>query len=150
MARILVLNGPNLNLLGTREPHIYGSETLADIEQKLQNLAEKTGISLEFRQSNAEHELVELIHEARAKQVEFIIINPAAFTHTSVAIRDALLGVEIPFIELHLSNTHAREEFRQQSWFSDIAVGIIAGLGPLGYELALQAAISRLNTKTQT
>ena len=148
MAQILVLNGPNLNLLGTREPHIYGSESLTDIEKKLLNQAEQAGISLEFRQSNAEHELVELIHEAKAGQVEFIIINPAAFTHTSVAIRDALLGVEIPFIELHLSNTHAREEFRQQSWFSDIAVGIIAGLGPQGYELALQAAISRLNTKT--
>ena len=148
MAQILVLNGPNLNLLGTREPHIYGSETLADIEQKLQNQAKQAGISLEFRQSNAEHELVEFIHEAKDSQVKFIIINPAAFTHTSVAIRDALLGVEIPFIELHLSNTHAREEFRQQSWLSDIAVGIIAGLGPQGYELALQAAISRLNTKT--
>jgi len=148
MAQILVLNGPNLNLLGTREPHIYGSETLADIRQKLQNQAEKAGISLEFHQSNAEHELVELIHKTRDSKVEFIIINPAAFTHTSVAIRDALLGVGIPFIELHLSNTHAREEFRQQSWFSDIAVGIIAGLGPQGYELALQAAISRLNTKT--
>jgi 3-dehydroquinate dehydratase-2 len=148
MAQILVLNGPNLNLLGTREPHIYGSETLKDIEQKLQNQAEQAGISLEFHQSNAEHELVGLIHQAKANQVEFIIINPAAFTHTSVALRDALLGVEIPFIELHLSNTHAREEFRQQSWFSDIAVGIIAGLGPLGYELALQAAISRLNNKT--
>jgi len=148
MAQILVLNGPNLNLLGTREPHIYGSETLADIRRKLQNQAEKAGISLEFHQSNAEHELVELIHKTRDSKVEFIIINPAAFTHTSVAIRDALLGVGIPFIELHLSNTHAREEFRQQSWFSDIAVGIIAGLGPQGYELALQAAISRLNTKT--
>jgi 3-dehydroquinate dehydratase-2 len=148
MAQILVLNGPNLNLLGTREPHIYGSETLADIEKNLQNLAEKAGISLEFHQNNAEHEIVELIHQAKADQVEFIIINPAAFTHTSVAIRDAFLGVEIPFIELHLSNTHAREEFRQQSWLSDIAVGIIAGLGPLGYELAFQAAISRLNTKT--
>lgn len=148
MAQILVLNGPNLNLLGTREPHIYGSETLTDIEQKLQNQAKQASISLEFHQSNAEHELVELIHKARTSEVEFIIINPAAFTHTSVAIRDALLGVEIPFIELHLSNTHAREEFRQQSWFSDIAVGIIAGLGPQGYELALQAAISRLNTKT--
>jgi 3-dehydroquinate dehydratase-2 len=148
MAQILVLNGPNLNLLGTREPHIYGSETLADIEKKLLKLAEQAAISLEFHQSNAEHELIGQIHEAKAKQVEFIIINPAAFTHTSVAIRDALLGVEIPFIELHLSNTHAREEFRQQSWFSDIAVGIIAGLGPQGYELALQAAISRLNNKT--
>ncbi len=148
MAQILVLNGPNLNLLGTREPHIYGSETLADIEQKLKSHAKNTGITLEFHQNNAEHEIVELIHKAKTDQVQFIIINPAAFTHTSVAIRDAFLGVEIPFIELHLSNTHAREEFRQQSWLSDIAVGIIAGLGPQGYELALQAAISRLNNKT--
>ena len=148
MAKILVLNGPNLNLLGTREPHIYGSETLADIEKNLRNMTEQAGISLDFHQSNAEHELVELIHAAKADKVDFIIINPAAFTHTSVALRDAFLGVEIPFIELHLSNTHAREEFRQQSWLSDIAVGIIAGLGPQGYELALQAAISRLNTKT--
>lgn len=148
MAQILVLNGPNLNLLGTREPHIYGSETLADIEKKLRNQAELANISLEFHQSNAEHEILNMIHQAKASQVEFIIINPAAFTHTSVAIRDALLGVEIPFIELHLSNTHAREEFRQQSWLSDIAVGIIAGLGPQGYELALQAAISRVNPNT--
>ena len=148
MAQNQILNGPNLNLLGTREPHIYGIETLNDIEKKLLNQAEQAGILLEFHQSNAEHELVGLIQEAKTKQVKFIIINPAAFTHTSVALRDALLGVEIPFIELHLSNTHAREEFRQQSWFSDIAVGIIAGLGPQGYELALQAAISRLNNKT--
>ena len=145
MAQILVLNGPNLNLLGTREPELYGSQTLDDIKQTLATQAQAAGVSLEFIQSNAEHELVEQIHQCKADQVEFIIINPAAFTHTSVAIRDALLGVEIPFIELHLSNTHAREEFRQHSFLSDIAVGVITGLGPQGYELALQAAISRLN-----
>ncbi len=146
MAQILVLNGPNLNLLGTREPQLYGSHTLNDIEQNLRTLAGSSGISLDFYQSNAEHELVELIHAARNQQVQFIIINPASFTHTSVALRDALLGVDIPFIELHLSNVHAREKFRQHSYLSDIAVGIIAGLGPQGYELALLAAISRLKT----
>jgi 3-dehydroquinate dehydratase-2 len=145
MSQILVLNGPNLNLLGTREPELYGSQTLDDIKHTLETQANAAGISLEFAQSNAEHELVERIHQCKTDQVAFIIINPAAFTHTSVAIRDALLGVEIPFIELHLSNTHAREEFRQHSFLSDIAVGVIAGLGPQGYELALQAAISRLN-----
>jgi 3-dehydroquinate dehydratase II len=145
MSQILVLNGPNLNLLGTREPELYGSQTLDDIKHTLETQANAAGISLEFAQSNAEHELVERIHQSKTDQVAFIIINPAAFTHTSVAIRDALLGVEIPFIELHLSNTHAREEFRQHSFLSDIAVGVIAGLGPQGYELALQAAISRLN-----
>ena len=145
MSQILVLNGPNLNLLGTREPELYGSQTLDDIKQTLETQANAAGVSLEFIQSNAEHELVERIHQCKTDQVAFIIINPAAFTHTSVAIRDALLGVEIPFIELHLSNTHAREEFRQHSFLSDIAVGVIAGLGPQGYELALQAAISRLN-----
>ncbi|MEJ2214327.1 MAG: type II 3-dehydroquinate dehydratase [Gammaproteobacteria bacterium] len=145
MSQILVLNGPNLNLLGTREPELYGSQTLDDIKHTLETQANAAGISLEFTQSNAEHELVERIHQSKTDQVAFIIINPAAFTHTSVAIRDALLGVEIPFIELHLSNTHAREEFRQHSFLSDIAVGVIAGLGPQGYELALQAAISRLN-----
>lgn len=145
MSQILVLNGPNLNLLGTREPELYGSQTLDDIKQTLETQANAAGVSLEFAQSNAEHELVERIHQCKTDQVAFIIINPAAFTHTSVAIRDALLGVEIPFIELHLSNTHAREEFRQHSFLSDIAVGVIAGLGPQGYELALQAAISRLN-----
>jgi len=144
MAHILVLNGPNLNLLGTREPHLYGSQTLQDIENTLQQMARDNHISLDFHQNNAEHELVSLIHAARQNQTKFIIINPAAFTHTSVALRDALLGVDIPFIELHLSNTHAREEFRQHSYLSDIAVGIIAGFGPQGYELAFQAALSRL------
>jgi 3-dehydroquinate dehydratase-2 len=145
MAQILVLNGPNLNLLGTREPHLYGSKSLADINKTLESLAQKAGVTLDFHQSNAEHELVNLVHAAKQKQTKFIIINPAAFTHTSVALRDALLGVEIPFIELHLSNTHAREEFRHHSYLSDIAVGIISGLGPQGYELAFQAAVSRLN-----
>lgn len=144
MAHILVLNGPNLNLLGTREPHLYGSQTLQDIENTLKQMARDNNVSLDFHQNNAEHELVSLIHDARQNQTQFIIINPAAFTHTSVALRDALLGVDIPFIELHLSNTHAREEFRQHSYLSDIAVGIIAGFGPQGYELAFQAALSRL------
>lgn len=144
MAKILVLNGPNLNLLGTREPHMYGNESLDDIKSRLTKLADDANVSLDFHQSNAEHELVSMIHAAKQNQTRFIIINPAAFTHTSVALRDALLGVDIPFIELHLSNTHAREEFRHHSYLSDIAVGIIAGLGPQGYELALQAALSRL------
>lgn len=145
MPQILVLNGPNLNLLGTREPEVYGSTTLDDIKEKLLNLAENAGINVDFQQSNAEHELVETIHNAGRTNTDFIIINPAALTHTSVALRDALLGVDIPFIELHLSNTHAREEFRHHSYLSDIAVGIIAGLGAHGYELALTAAIEQLN-----
>jgi len=144
MADILVLNGPNLNLLGTREPGIYGTQSLNTIKNSMQTQASEAGISLDFLQSNAEHELVNAIHNALSENTRFIIINPAAFTHTSVALRDALLGVKIPFIELHLSNTHAREEFRHHSYLSDIAVGIIIGLGPQGYELALTAAISRL------
>lgn len=144
MAGILVLQGPNLNLLGTREPHIYGSTTLADIEQRLQAQASAEGFSLEQFQSNAEHELLNRIHAARTDGTAFIIINPAAFTHTSVALRDALAGVAIPFIEVHISNVHAREAFRQHSYLSDIAVGVIAGLGVQGYELALQAAVTRL------
>ena len=144
MAGILVLQGPNLNLLGTREPHIYGSTTLADIEQRLQAQAAAAGFTLEQFQSNAEHELLNRIHAARTDGTAFIIINPAAFTHTSVALRDALAGVAIPFIEVHISNVHAREAFRQHSYLSDIAVGVIAGLGVQGYELALQAAVKRL------
>ncbi len=144
MTHILVLNGPNLNLLGTREPHLYGNQTLQDIENTLKQMARDNNITLDFHQNNAEHELISLIHAAKQNQTQFIIINPAAFTHTSVALRDALLGVDIPFIELHLSNTHAREKFRQHSYLSDIAVGIIAGFGPQGYELAFQAALSRL------
>ncbi len=142
MSRILVLNGPNLNLLGSREPGLYGQETLAGIEEHLGTLAE--GHRIEFFQSNAEHELIERIHQAGADQVDFILINPAALTHTSVALRDALLGVAIPFIEVHLSNVFARETFRHHSYLSDVAVGVISGLGAQGYELALAAALRRL------
>lgn len=144
MAKILVLNGPNLNLLGTREPEHYGNKTLADIISDVENLAKNFKHEVSHLQSNVEHELVERIHQAQDDGTEFIIINPAAFTHTSVAIRDALSGVKIPFIELHLSNVHAREDFRKQSFFSDIAVGVISGLGPAGYELALRAANDQL------
>ncbi len=144
MARILVLNGPNLNLLGTREPDHYGSRTLADIEAGLRKLAEGAGHQLDFLQSNAEHRLVDRIHQAGREKVDFILINPAAFTHTSVALRDALLAVEIPFIEVHISNVFAREPFRHHSYLSDVAVGVISGLGPQGYELALRAALERL------
>jgi 3-dehydroquinate dehydratase-2 len=144
MASILVLNGPNLNLLGTREPAVYGSATLADINAALLDQAKSAGHHIQFLQSNAEYELVDRIHEAKSEGIDFIIINPAAFTHTSVAIRDALLGVAIPFIEVHLSNVHARENFRKHSYFSDIAVGCITGLGPQGYTLALQAAVTRI------
>jgi 3-dehydroquinate dehydratase-2 len=140
MAKITILNGPNLNLLGIREPGHYGNKTLEDIENKAKSTASSLGHSLSFHQSNAEHEIVEMIHTAFQQQVEFIIINPAAFTHTSVAIRDALLATKIPFIEVHLSNVHAREPFRAHSYFSDIAIGVICGLGANGYELALQAA----------
>ncbi|RLA17138.1 MAG: type II 3-dehydroquinate dehydratase [Gammaproteobacteria bacterium] len=144
MAKISVLNGPNLNLLGTREPELYGSETLSDIQSTLEKLALAKGHSLSFYQSNAEHELVNTIHDAKKEQTDFILINPAAFTHTSVAIRDALLATEIPFFEVHLSNVYAREAFRQHSYFSDIAQGVISGFGALGYELALQAAFKQL------
>lgn len=140
--RLLVLNGPNLNLLGTREPEKYGTETLADIEKKLSRLAGEADTRIEFLQSNAEHELVERIHAAR-DDIDCIIINPGAFTHTSIAIRDALLGVAIPFIEVHLSNVHARETFRQHSYLSDIALGVITGFGAQGYEFALSAALNR-------
>ena len=145
MATLLVLNGPNLNLLGSREPAHYGSDTLETIRQRLENLAEKSGHEIDFRQSNAEHELVEWVHEAQNNGIAFVIINPAAFTHTSVALRDALLGTAIPFIEVHLSNIHAREPFRAHSYFSDKAEGVISGLGAQSYELALQAAMARLN-----
>ncbi|MFC3681252.1 type II 3-dehydroquinate dehydratase [Bacterioplanoides pacificum] len=146
MANILVLQGPNLNLLGSREPEIYGAATLADIEQKLQQQASQQGHRLEQLQSNAEHVLIDRIHAARLDGTDFILINPAAFTHTSVAIRDALAGVAIPFIEIHISNVHARESFRQHSYLSDLAVGVICGLGVQGYELALQAALAQLET----
>jgi len=140
MAQILVLNGPNLNLLGTREPEYYGSETLESIIKDMQVQAKEQGNSIAHLQSNQEHQLIERIHAAQSDGTDFIIINPAAFTHTSVALRDALSGVKIPFIELHLSNVHAREEFRKQSYFSDIALGVISGLGAQGYQLALLAA----------
>jgi 3-dehydroquinate dehydratase-2 len=144
MASILVLHGPNLNLLGTREPELYGAETLDDVNQLLAKVAHDAGHHVLSFQSNAEYELIERIHEARTEGIDFIIINPAAFTHTSVALRDAILGVSIPFIEVHISNVHAREEFRAHSYFSDIAVGVICGLGIQGYELALQAALCQL------
>jgi 3-dehydroquinate dehydratase II len=144
MASILVINGPNLNLLGEREPEIYGSQTLEDINAVLQKQAETSGLEVAFLQSNAEHEIVERIHQAKKEGVNFIILNPGAFTHTSISLRDALLGVEIPFIEVHLSNVHARENFRKHSYLSDIAKGCIVGLGAQGYELALQAASRQL------
>jgi len=144
MARLLVLNGPNLNLLGTREPEIYGSETLDDINERLEAHIAQLGHEAQFLQSNAEHELVEAVHAAREDGTGFIIINPGAFTHTSVALRDALLGVDIPFIEVHLSNVHAREAFRQNSYLSDVAVAVITGLGADGYLYAASAAAARL------
>ncbi|HQQ62845.1 MAG TPA: type II 3-dehydroquinate dehydratase [Pseudomonadales bacterium] len=145
MATILVLHGPNLNLLGTREPGLYGADTLDSINARLTELALQQGQHLQILQSNAEYELIDRIHDARREGVDFIIFNPAAFTHTSVALRDALLAASIPFIEVHLSNVHKREAFRQHSYFSDIAEGVICGLGAIGYELALQAAIKKLN-----
>ncbi len=150
MASILVLNGPNLNLLGSREPGHYGQASLAEIERRLRDQAQGQGHDLAFAQSNAEHLLIEMIHAAAGEGVRFIIFNPAAFTHTSIALRDALLAVAIPFIEVHLSNVHAREAFRRHSYFSDIAAGVISGLGALGYELALSAALNRLAQVTST
>ncbi len=148
MATILVLNGPNLNLLGSREPGLYGSTTLDDIQHKLEPSATSAGHKLSFKQSNSESQLLDWIHEGQQKKVAFIIINPAAFTHTSVALRDGLLATATPFIEVHLSNVHAREDFRKHSYFSDIALGVICGLGAQGYELALQAAIQHLAENT--
>ena len=145
MAKILVLHGPNLNLLGTREPDVYGHATLADIDAELAANAQASGHQLTSFQSNAEHALIEQVHAARDDGTAFILINPAAFTHTSIALRDALAAVKIPFIEVHLSNVHAREAFRRQSYFSDIAVGVIAGFGATSYRLALNAAIERLD-----
>ncbi|MDG0970146.1 MAG: type II 3-dehydroquinate dehydratase [Porticoccaceae bacterium] len=144
MAKLLLLHGPNLNLLGTREPQVYGSETLTNIDQQMITLAKSHGHQLSTYQSNAEHELIQTIHSALADDVRLIIFNPGAFTHTSIALRDALLGVNIPFIEVHLSNVHAREEFRQFSYFSDIAEGVIGGFGVTSYELALHAALNIL------
>lgn len=144
MPQILVLNGPNLNLLGTREPGIYGADTLDTITTGLTIRASNAGLTLECVQSNHEGVLVDRIHAARLDGTRFILINPGAFTHTSVALRDALLGVNIPFVEIHLSNVHARESFRQHSYFSDVAVGVICGLGPQGYALGLEFVITRL------
>jgi 3-dehydroquinate dehydratase II len=144
MARLLLLNGPNLNLLGTREPSVYGSETLQAIERRGVEVARELGHELLTYQSNAEHELIERIHRARTEGVAFGIVNPGGFTHTSVALRDALLGTGLPFIEVHLSNTQAREPFRRHSYFSDIAVGVVLGLGAFGYEAAIRAAAARL------
>jgi 3-dehydroquinate dehydratase-2 len=144
MPKLLLINGPNLNLLGTREPELYGATTLADIESQLAAAAAELGHTLDCIQSNAESDLVDRV-QAAAGNIDFILINPGAFTHTSVALRDALLGVGIPFIEIHISNIYAREEFRRQSYFSDVAAGIIAGLGPQGYTLALEAAHGLLN-----
>ena len=144
MASILVLHGPNLNLLGSREPEVYGSDTLNDINTALTDTAIASGHHLLAMQSNAEYELIERIHDARMEGINYIIFNPGAFTHTSIALRDALLGVDIPFIEVHISNVHKREEFRQFSYLSDIAEGVICGLGSQGYLLALQAAISQV------
>ena len=144
---VLLLNGPNLNLLGTREPEIYGATSLSDIEQQVVNRLDAAGISSHVYQSNAEHELIESVHKAQAEAVELILINPAAFTHTSVALRDALAGVKIPFIEIHLSNPHQREPFRHQSYFSDLAEGVIAGFGVDSYLKAADMAIKFLNQK---
>ena len=144
MANLLLLNGVNLNLLGTREPETYGHTALADIESDLTALAESDGHRLECFQSNAEHELVDRIHRAAREGVDCAIINPGAFTHTSVAIRDAFLGTGLPFIEIHISNIHRREPFRSRSYLSDVAAGVIVGLGAAGYRLAYQAALSRL------
>lgn len=144
MSGILVLHGPNLNLLGTREPDVYGNVTLAEIDRRLTERGKAAGVPVRTFQNNAEAPLIERIHAAKSDETAFIIINPAAFTHTSVALRDALAAVAIPFIEVHLSNVHARESFRKHSYFSDLAVGVISGLGAQGYELALEAALARL------
>ncbi|MGB2115400.1 MAG: type II 3-dehydroquinate dehydratase [Porticoccaceae bacterium] len=144
MSTILILNGPNLNLLGTREPEKYGLETLEQINQQLTDTAHASGHAATCFQSNAEHDLIQRIHDAKQEGVNYIIFNPGAYTHTSVAIRDALLGVAIPFIEVHLSNVHAREEFRRHSYFSDIADGVICGFGANSYNLALKAVVTKL------
>ena len=145
MAKLLVLHGPNLNLLGTREPGVYGHTTLDQIDGDLESRARAAGYDFDSLQSNAEHELVDRIQAARTDGTRFIVINPAAFTHTSVAIRDALAAVAIPFIEVHLSNPHAREPFRRTSYFSDLAVGVVSGFGAASYRLALDAALQRLS-----
>ena len=145
MSKILVIHGPNLNLLGTREPEVYGVDTLADIDQELSQLAAQKGVKLETYQSNDEGDIVSRIQQAGTEKIEFIIINPAAYTHTSVAIRDAFLATRIPFVEVHLSNVYAREEFRTHSYLSDLAVGVISGFGKNSYLLALDAAVIQCN-----
>lgn len=147
MRNILLLHGPNLNLLGSRQIEYYGQVTLAEINQNIINLGSKLKYQIECKQSNSEHELINFIHAASSQSVDFILFNPAAFTHTSIALRDALVAVNIPFIEIHLSNIYAREAFRRQSFFSDIAYGIVTGFGAKSYELALLAASDRLNTQ---
>ncbi len=150
MAKLLLLNGPNLNLLGTREPEVYGAATLADIEKRVRQLGAELGHEVVAFQSNAEHELIERVQAAPREGVQFALLNPGGLTHTSVALRDALLGVKLPFIEVHLSNIFAREAFRHHSYFSDVAVGCVMGLGALGYELALRAAAHHLTTKPKS
>lgn len=149
MLRILLINGPNLNLLGSREPGLYGTATLAEVEARLGEQARAQGATLATFQSNAEHELVERVQALASDPVDFLILNPGACTHTSIALRDALLAVGVPFIEVHVSNVHAREPFRRHSYFSDIAAGSIAGLGTQGYELAMSAALARLAATSQ-
>ena len=149
MLKILLLHGPNLNLLGTREPEVYGGTTMAQIDARLQEKAKVAGVGLACFQSNAEGALIDRIHAARLAGVGFIVINPGAYTHTSIALRDALAAVAIPFIEVHLSNVYAREEFRKHSYFSDLAVGVVTGFGAQGYEFALDAAISRIGKNTK-
>ena len=149
MPKILIMHGPNLNLLGTREPNHYGVTTLAEIDRRLLAKAQAAGIELESFQSNTEGVLIDRVHQAAKAGVEFIVVNPAGYTHTSVALRDAFAAVAIPFIEVHLSNVHAREAFRSESYFSDLAVGVISGLGADGYEFALEAAIRRVKSKQQ-
>ena len=141
--KILVLNGPNLNLLGTREPEVYGTDSLEDIQNRLQSLALKNSMNIDFYQSNSENALIERLHKAKQDSVDYIIINPGAFTHTSIALRDAFLGVDIPFIEVHISNIYSREEFRKKSYLSDISKGLITGLGVAGYEFALLSILQR-------
>ena len=148
MTKILVLHGPNLNLLGTREPEIYGTDTLAEINQRLVTMAAAAGVALEAFQSNSEGVLVDRVQAAKGAGVSMIVINPGAYTHTSIALRDAFSAVSIPFIEVHLSNVHAREDFRRRSYLSDVAVGVITGLGAAGYEFAVEAAIRQLKRNT--
>ena len=148
--KILLLNGPNLNLLGTREPQIYGTETLSDIESRCVAQASASGATLSFFQTNHEGALIDRIHAARLEGVDAIIINPAAFTHYSIALRDALLGVNIPFVEIHISNVHAREEWRNKSWLSDKAVGVICGLGTYGYKAAVEFCLEHLKDKAKS